>query len=86
MGDAMTPRSAPDWPARVSALLQRGADHPLLLGDIAEALAQELGHEIDRRLIQLEEPIKQVGRYQVPLRLARDVMPTVTVVVEGEAP
>ena len=31
-------RYAPDWPARVSALLQRGADHPLLLGDIAESL------------------------------------------------
>ncbi len=54
--------------------------------DIAEALAQELGQEIDRRLIQLEEPIKQAGRYQVPLRLTRDVMPTVTVIVEGETP
>lgn len=54
--------------------------------DIAEELQKELGYEIDRRLIQLEEPIKQVGRYQVALRLARDVVPTITVVVEGEAP
>ena len=52
--------------------------------DIAEELQKALGQEVDRRLIQLEEPIKQAGSYQVPFRLSRDVVPNITVVVEGE--
>ncbi len=54
--------------------------------DIAQELQKELGQEIDRRLVQLEEPIKQMGHHQVTVRLTRDVVPTITVVVEGEAP
>ena len=51
--------------------------------DIADYL---MSHkiEIDKRKIQLEEPIKTVGEYQVPIRLHRDVTAPVRVVVEPE--
>jgi large subunit ribosomal protein L9 len=51
--------------------------------DIAEALAAK-GFEIDRRKLQLDEPIKKVGDVDVPLRLHRDVTATVKVRVAPE--
>jgi large subunit ribosomal protein L9 len=53
--------------------------------DIAAALAAQLGQEIDRRRIELEDPIRQLGEYKVPIRLARDVVPQLTVTVASEA-
>jgi large subunit ribosomal protein L9 len=53
--------------------------------DIATALAEKVGHEIDRRRVELGEPIRHLGEYKVPVRLARDVVPEVTVTVEGES-
>lgn len=46
--------------------------------DIAE-LIKERGYEIDRRKIQLEEPIKHLGEFNVPIKLHREVIATVTV-------
>jgi large subunit ribosomal protein L9 len=46
--------------------------------DIAEALAAE-GTRIDRHDIVLEEPIKELGVYRVPIRLHADVLPEVRV-------
>jgi large subunit ribosomal protein L9 len=40
--------------------------------------------DIDKRKIQLEEPIKTVGEYEVPIRLHRDVTVPIRVVVEPE--
>ena len=40
--------------------------------DIAEVLAAK-GFEIDRRKLQLPEPIKKLGEYNVPVKLHRDV-------------
>jgi large subunit ribosomal protein L9 len=40
--------------------------------DLAEALAAK-GLEIDKRKIQLDEPIKAIGEFTVPVRLHRDV-------------
>jgi large subunit ribosomal protein L9 len=40
--------------------------------EIAEALEKE-GHEIDKRKIELEEPIKTLGIYTIPIRLHSDV-------------
>jgi large subunit ribosomal protein L9 len=40
--------------------------------DIAEALAAK-GLEIDKRKIHLDEPIKAIGEFTVPVRLHRDV-------------
>ena len=51
--------------------------------DIAEALALQ-NFIIDRRKIQLEEPIKQLGEFKVPVRLHKDVTAEITVVVVKE--
>ena len=40
--------------------------------DIAQRLADQ-GLEVDRRRIQLQEPIKQLGEYDVKVRLHREV-------------
>jgi len=41
--------------------------------------------DIDKRKIQLEDPIKSIGEYQVPIRLHREVIVPVAVIVEAEA-
>ena len=51
--------------------------------DIAEALHKK-GFEIDRRKIHLEEPLKQLGDFAVPLRLHKDVTVSVAVQVVPE--
>jgi large subunit ribosomal protein L9 len=51
--------------------------------DIAESLAAK-GFDIERRKIQLADPIKQLGEFQVPIRLHREVTATVKVVVAKE--
>jgi large subunit ribosomal protein L9 len=51
--------------------------------DVAEALAAK-NFTIDRRKIQLDEPIKQLGEFKIPVRLHKDVMAEVTVVVAKE--
>jgi large subunit ribosomal protein L9 len=55
--------------------------------DVAEALMAK-GFEIDRRKLQLAEPIKKLGEYEVPLRLHREVTVPIKVKVaaEGEQP
>jgi large subunit ribosomal protein L9 len=51
--------------------------------DIADALAAK-GFNIDRRKIQLDEPIKQLGEYTVPVRLHKEVSVDVSVLVAKE--
>ena len=51
--------------------------------DIADALAAK-GIEIDRRKLQLDEPIKRIGEVDVPLKLHRDVTATIKVKVVAE--
>jgi len=63
-------------------------DHGLLYGsvtsmDIAEGLAAK-GYEIDRKRIQLKDPIKEVGEYGVPIKLHRDVTADLKVVVRKD--
>jgi large subunit ribosomal protein L9 len=52
--------------------------------DIAEALDSK-GFNVDRRKIHLDEPLKQIGEFNVPVRLYKDVTANVKVVVEKEA-
>jgi large subunit ribosomal protein L9 len=52
--------------------------------DIAASLAEQR-IEIDRRKIQLHEPIKQIGVFQVPVKLHREVTAEITVKVEKQA-
>ena len=51
--------------------------------DIADALAAK-NYQIDRRKIQLAEPIKQLGEYTVPIKLHKDVTVDISVLVAIE--
>jgi large subunit ribosomal protein L9 len=51
--------------------------------DIAEQL-KAAGVEIDRRRIQLEQPIKSLGEFVVPVRVRTDVSATLKVTVAAE--
>ncbi len=46
--------------------------------DVAEALAKA-GHPIDKRMIVLDDHVKQLGRYDVPVRFFGGVTATVNV-------
>ena len=52
--------------------------------DIAEALEQK-SFNIDRRKIQLNDPLKALGDFDVPIKLHRDVTATVKVTIAKEA-
>ncbi len=52
--------------------------------NIAEALANE-GFEIDKRDIELEDPIKELGVYTVPVRFSKSVAAKIKVWVVKEA-
>jgi len=53
---------------------------------IVSEVKRQLGVDLDRRHIVLEEPIKHLGEFDVPLRAAADVTGTLKVVVEPEGP
>ena len=53
-------------------------------GDIAERLTETLGMDIDKRKVELAEPIKQIGKSQVSIRLHSDVTSSITVIVEAD--
>jgi len=50
---------------------------------IAEAL-ERAGYSIDKRKIELEEPIKRLGEYQVPVKLHRTIISEVKISVIKE--
>ena len=52
-------------------------------GDIAHQLESK-GYTIDRRKIALEEPLKSLGEYHVPIKLHREVTSHVKVTVKGD--
>lgn len=52
--------------------------------DIAEAVQGQLGVEIDRRRIGLDEPLKELGSVELPVRLHPDVTAQVTVEVSAQ--
>ena len=52
-------------------------------GDIAHELETK-GYTIDRRKISLDEPLKSLGEYHVPVKLHREVTSHVKVTVKGE--
>jgi len=52
--------------------------------NIADALAEKIGQEVDRRKIELEEPLKDLGTHAITIRLAAEATAKVTVVVERE--
>ncbi|HEX3684371.1 MAG TPA: 50S ribosomal protein L9 [Bryobacteraceae bacterium] len=67
---------------------QRAGENNQLFGsvtakDIADGLEAQKYH-VDRRKIQLDEPIRTLGEHKVALRLHRDVTAEITVIVEAE--
>jgi large subunit ribosomal protein L9 len=63
-------------------------EHGILYGsvtsmDVAEALAAK-GYEIDRKRVQLKDPIKSTGEYEVPIKLHREVTSNIKVVIKKE--
>jgi large subunit ribosomal protein L9 len=53
--------------------------------EIEQKLAQR-GFEVDKRKIELEEPIKTLGTFKVKVKLHPEVTAEVTVVVQAETP
>jgi large subunit ribosomal protein L9 len=51
--------------------------------DLADALVKK-GFNVDRRKIQLHEPLKTVGEFSVPVKLHKDVTAHLKVVIEKE--
>jgi large subunit ribosomal protein L9 len=49
--------------------------------DVAQAVAEQTGVELDRRRLRLDEPIKSLGTHEVPVKLHSDVEFRVTVEV-----
>ena len=52
--------------------------------DIAEKLAAQIGADIDRRRVELGDPIKRAGVYSVVVNLGHGLEPRINIVVEGE--
>jgi large subunit ribosomal protein L9 len=69
-------------------IIQKSGENNQLFGsvtskDVADALTAQ-NFNIDRRKIQLDDPIKTLGEFKVPVRLYRDVIAELTVVVAKE--
>jgi len=72
----------------VLSFTRRAGEQGHLFGSVTSAdIAAELatqGFEVDRRKIQLGEPLKSLGEFKVAIRLHRDVTARVTVKVLAE--
>jgi len=71
------------------SLHRRSGEHDQLFGsvtssDLADALERK-GFNVDRRKIQLHEPLKTLGEFTVPVKLHKDVTAHLKVIIEKEA-
>ena len=85
--------SAEDLGKQLNGLMleftRKSGEHDQLFGsvtssDLAEGLAKK-GFNVDRRKIQLHEPLKTLGEFTVPVKLHKDVTAHLKVVIEKEA-
>ncbi len=53
-------------------------------GDIAAEIKRSAGLDVDKRKVDLEGPIRQVGSYEVAIKLAADIIPIIKVTVKEE--
>ena len=72
--------------SEVINLVSKGGDSGRLFGavtnvDIANAIKEQKGFDIDKKKIQIQEPIKAVGRYEIPVKIHPQVTATLKVVV-----
>jgi large subunit ribosomal protein L9 len=67
---------------------RRVGEHEHLFGSVTSSdIAQELaakGFNIDRRKVQLDEPLKSTGEFHIPVKLHREVTAHIGVTVKGE--
>ena len=52
--------------------------------DVAEELSRAIGSVVDKKKIDIEKPFRQTGSYEVAVKLASDIRPKITVVIEKE--
>jgi large subunit ribosomal protein L9 len=52
--------------------------------DVAEELSSAVGSVVDKKKIDIEKPFHQTGTYEVAVKLAGDIRPKITVVIEEE--
>lgn len=68
---------------------RRSGEHDQLFGSVTSGdIAAEIekkGFNVDRRKIQLHEPLKSLGEFTVPVKLHKDVTAHVRVLIEKEA-
>ena len=74
---------------RTVTVLARAGEGGKLFGsvtaaDIADAVQRDLGVEIDRRKLGLDEPLKELGTTELPVKLHADVVAVVTVEVAAQ--
>ncbi len=71
------------------AFTRKSGEHDQLFGSVTSAdIAHELelkGLHIDRRKIQLNEPLKAIGEFNVPIKLHKDVIVPVKVKIQKDA-
>lgn len=87
IGDAQSLKEQLD--GRGVSVVAKVGDEGQLFGSvtttqIAAAIAEQLGLEVDRKRIVLAQPIKMAGRHEVEINLYRDISSTVGVVVGGD--
>jgi large subunit ribosomal protein L9 len=52
--------------------------------DVATALSKAIGHEVDRKYVEIDHPIKTLGQHSVTVKIATGLTAKVTVVVERD--
>jgi len=72
----------------VLTIAQQAGDDGRLFGsvtpqDIVDAIAEARGFKLDRRGVQLEEPIRNVGTYMVVVEIVPDVLATIKTIVSA---
>lgn len=67
---------------------QRVGEAERLYGSVTAAMIvaalEAQGFEVDRKQLELAEPIKKLGTYEIPVRLAPEIMAQITVAVVPE--
>lgn len=52
--------------------------------DIAKAIIDTSGHDIDKRIIDLTEPIRQLGNHQIPIKFTKNIVAKINVTIEQD--
>ena len=52
--------------------------------DVAEELSRTIGSVVDKKKIDIEKALRQAGSYEIAVKLASDIKPKITVVIEEE--